>query len=179
MLVAGWVLASYSQKVIQLEETKLTFKPSAQVAFEDYSNGIMRVKENYARQFQSNAIQFMLENFDIYRFMRESGEEFDEINVTVQSSNGILMATYNEDGKLVKTFQKFKNVPLPNDIRTQVNGEYKNWKVQKNKYMAFGKNENLDQEQYVVYLKNGNSREKIKITPARTSRPGVAIIEKH
>ena len=178
ILVAGWVLTSYSQDVIQLEETTLNYEPTAEVVFEDYSNGIIRVKESYERQFQSNAIAFINENFDLNRFRKETDNKNGDIYITVSSSNGQLNVKYNKNNQLVKTFQKFKNVALPFEVRNQVYASYMGWTLAKNKYIAFGKSDNIDVEKYIVYLEKGKERTKLKIIPARSSVTGVASIEK-
>ncbi len=178
ILVAGWVLTSYSQEVIQLEETTLNFEPTGEILFEDYSNGLVKVKENYQRQFQKDAIAFVNENFDLDRFREESGNDTGYIYLTVSSSNGHLQATYNGDNELVKTYQRFKDVPLPYDVRNQVYANYAGWTVTKDKYIASGTMSNIDSEKYIVHLERGNEREKIKITPARSSITGVASVEK-
>ena len=178
LAVAAGIFTSYSQEVIQLEETELTFEPTGQVVFEDYSDGIVRIKENYAKQFQSNAIRFLVENFDINRFMRESGEGNDEFRVTVKSNNGILLASYDKEGKLEKTYQKFKDVPLPAAIRNQVFAQYEGWTMTNNKYIASGMKDKIDQEKYLVHLERGKDREKLKITPASASGLSVASIKK-
>lgn len=178
LVLAGCVLTSNAQ-VIQLEEAELTFEPSAQIVFEDYDNGIVKVKENYAKQFQSNAIQFLEDNFDIHRFMRTAGEENNQFSVTVKSSNGILLASYDKNGSLVKTYQKFKDIPLPPAIRNQVYAQYQGWTMTANKYIAFGMENNLDKEKYLVNLQRGKDKERLKITPASASGIGVATIEKY
>lgn len=180
MLVAvGFVFVSYSQ-VIQLEKVELSdFEPTAQIVFEDYANGIIKVKESYAEQFQSNAINFLVENFDIYRFMREAGEDTEQVNVTVKSSNGLLLASYDKNGELVKTYQKFKDIPLPPAIRNQVFAEYEGWTMTSNKYVASSMAEKIDKEKYLVHLQRGKDKEKLKITPSSSAGTGVAaIIEK-
>ena len=179
ILAAGWFISSYSQEIIQLEETELTFEPTAKVVFEDYRNGIIRVKENYATQFQSDAVRFLKENFDIHRFIEESGEDNVQITVTMRSKKGLLMASYDGDGNLLKTFQKFKNVPIPAEVRNQVYAQYKNWELTKSKYIASGMEDKLDKEKYLLHLRNGKDREKLKITPASASGMGVATIEKY
>ncbi|QYA26511.1 hypothetical protein G3I01_13710 [Gramella sp. MT6] len=178
ILVAGWVLNSYSQEVIQLEETTLHYEPTGQIVFEDYANGIVKVKENYQKQFQSNAIAFINENFDLLRFREESGNKDGDIYITVKSSNGQLNAMYNDKNELVKTFQKFKNVPLPFDVRNQIYTNYLGWTLTEDKYIASGLKGNIDNEKYIVYLEKGNQREKLKVIPARSSVTGVASIEK-
>lgn len=179
ILVAGWVLNSYSQEVIQLEETTLHYEPTGEIVFEDYSNGIVKVKENYQRQFQSNAIAFINENFDLKRFREESGNMSGNIYVTVTSSNGQLRAVYNDKDELVKTYQQFKNVPLPYDVRNQVYANYLGWTLTKDKYIASGREANIDDEKYIVHLEKGKERTKLKIIPARSSVTGVASVEKY
>ena len=178
ILVLSWVLTAHSQDVIQLEETQVNFEPTGEIVFENYADGIIKVKENYQRQFQSNAIAFIHENFDLERFRKESGGLDGDIYITVSSSNGALNALYNQDNELVNTFQKFHNVPLPFDVRNQVYASYKGWTITKDKYIAYGRESNIDNEKYIVYLEKDNKREKIKITPARSSVNGVASIEK-
>ncbi|APG59600.1 hypothetical protein [Christiangramia salexigens] len=179
ILVAGWVLNSYSQEVIHLEEAEVTFTPSAKIILNDLADGRVIVKENYARQFESNAIKFLVENFDIYGFMRanKSGD-FDEYLVTVKSKKGYLRANYDSDGSLVSTFQKFKNIPLPKSIRDQVFASYNTWELTNTAYIAKSQGTQIDDEKYIVTLRKGNMKEKIKISPDKVTGTGVASIEK-
>ncbi|MDX1543741.1 MAG: hypothetical protein R3214_07335 [Christiangramia sp.] len=179
LAVAGCIFASNAQ-VIQLEKVELSdFKPTAQIVFEDYANGVIKVKENHAKQFQSNAIKFLVENFDINRFMREAGEDTDQVNITVKSSNGLLLASYDKNGELVKTYQKFKDIPLPPAIRNQVYAQYEGWTMTKNKYVASGMEDKIDKEKYLVQLERGKDKENLKITPTSAAGTGIAaIIEK-
>ena len=174
----GLVVNTYSQEIIQLEETRLNFNPSAEVVFEDYKNGVVRVKESHAAQFQSDAIGFTLQNFDIKRFIEESNLQKGDIIVTVRNSKGSLTATYDHQGNLLATSQKFKNIALPGLIRNEVYGKYQGWTMVKNKYSASGKEDKIDKEKYIVVLENGEDREKLRITPSRFSQNGVAYVEK-
>lgn len=177
MVFAGFILTSNAQEVIQLEETELTFTPSAVILEEDYQNGVIRIQEKYATQFQADAIRFLKENFDVHRFLKEAGEDTDQVTVTLKSNSGLLVANYDKNGELIKTFQKFKDVPLPYDIRNQVYASYKGWNMTKNKYIAYGRMDQIENEKYLVHMENGKDREKFKITPSRVS--GVAaVIEK-
>lgn len=178
-LLAGWALTSYSQKVIQLEETKLNFEPTTQIIFEDYENGIIKVRENYAIQFQSDAIKFMKENFDIQRYIAESGADSENIMVTAKSSKGYLRAVYDANGNIVQTFQKFRDVPMPYDVRNEVYGKYQGWTVTSNRFIASGKGDQLEDQKYLVYVQKGKQKEKFKVIPASMKRTGVATIEKY
>ena len=173
----GLVLSSYAQEIIQLEEARLNFNPSAEVVFEDYENGVVKVKENYATQFQSDAIGFTLRNFDINRFIAESNLQKGDVMVTVRSSKGYLTATYDHKGNMLATTQRFKDIALPAMVRNEVYGQYQGWTMTKNKYTASGKEDNIDKEKYIVFLENGKDREKLKITPSALSKTGVASVE--
>lgn len=179
ILLFGWVLSSYSQKVIQLEETKLNFEPTAKILFEDYANGIVKVRENYAVQFQSDAIKFMKENFDVLRYIEESGINSGDIIVTAKSSKGYLRAVYNDDGNLVQTFQKFKDIALPPDVRNEVYNNYKGWTMSSNKFIASGRGEKLENQKYVVTMQKGKQKDKFKVIPTSMRNTGVASIVKN
>ncbi|MCP9200366.1 hypothetical protein MKO06_10625 [Gramella sp. GC03-9] len=176
LIVAGWVFTSYSQEVIQLEETSLTFEPTAQVVFEDYTKGVIRVKESYAKQFEKDAVKFLKENFNINEFLKiHEPDKNEEISVRVQSPKGLLMATYDSDGSLKNTYQKFNDIALPSEIRNQLYKAYGNgWVMTENKYVASGREDEIDKETYTIKMKNGSSKEKLKITPNRVT--GVAVI---
>lgn len=178
IFLMGWVLTTYSQKVIQLEETKLNFTPTANIIFEDYANGIVKVRENYATQFHLNAIDFMIENFDIQRYIAETGNDPRDIIITATSSKGFLRAIYDDKGNLLNTFQKFVDIPLPYAVRNEVYAQYKGWTITRDKYIASGRESNIDTEKYIVYLEKGKDRAKLKITPASLTNTGVAMIEK-
>lgn len=175
--VLGCVAVSHAQKIIQLEEAKVNFSPTANVIFEDYENGLFVVRENYANQFEENAIKFLQDNFDINGFIRENKENnFDEYLVTVKSSKGYLKATYDRNGGLVKTSQKFKNILLPHEIRQQVFASSKGGTMTKNEYIAKGKANFIDKEVYLVTIKNGKKKDKLKLYPTKM-RVSVADVE--
>jgi hypothetical protein len=49
----------------------------------------------------------------------------------------------------------------------------------KNKYLASGKMDQIDNQKYLVYLERGKEHKKLKITPPSISNTGVASIEKY
>lgn len=169
----GWVFCAYSQNVIELEETELTFEPSAKVIFKDYANGKLVVEESYAKQFESNAIKFLTENFDIYQFLRENKlERFDQVTVSITSHNGYMKAEYDGNGELKRTFQKFKDLRLPLAVMEQIQDNYRDWSVLKNKYTATSVGSQIDSEKYVIHVQNGAMKDRLVIQPKANSNIG-------
>lgn len=177
--VLGCVAVSHAQKVIQLEEAKINFTPTANVMFEDYENGIFIVKESYSRQFEANAIKFLKENFDIVGFMKfHEDEDVQNYFVTVKNRKGFLKATYDRNGELVDTFQKFKDIVLPHQLRQEVYASHKGWTMVHNAYIAKGKADLINSEYYQVTMKNGKKKDKLKLYPDKMSASvSVADIE--
>ncbi|WP_026916159.1 hypothetical protein [Christiangramia portivictoriae] len=166
-----------SQDIIQLDETRINFSPTADLIFEDYPNGMVKVKEKFAAQFQSNAIGFAKANFDVHRFIDEADIQSGDVVVTLRSNKGYLEATYDEKGNLLKTSQVFKDIALPALVRNEIFGEYMGWTMTRNKYQARGLRDQLDEEKYIVVLRKGNDRQRLKIIPSKYDY-GVASIEK-
>lgn len=166
-----------SQDIIQLDETRINFSPTADLIFEDYPNGVVKVKEKFAAQFQSNAIGFAKANFDVHRFIDEADIQSGDVVVTLRSNKGYLEATYDEKGNLLKTSQVFKDIALPSLVRNEIFGEYMGWTMTRNKYQARGLSDQLDEEKYIVVLRKGKDRQRLKITPSKYDY-GVASIEK-
>lgn len=175
ILVMGWVLTSYSQKVIQLEETRVNFDPTAEIVFEDYENGIVRVKEKFYTQFQSDAIGFMKKNFDVFKYIELQDNIEGDLIVTAKSSKGYMTATFNEDGEMIKNYQKFKDIALPYHIRNQVYSQNKGWTITSNKYIASGLGEQIDKQKFSVKLQKGKEKTKMNIVPEASVR-GVASV---
>ncbi len=142
----------------------------------DYDQGKFIVKEAYANQFESNAIKFVRENFDINEFMRTHKDlDADSYFVTVKSGKGYLKAKYDENGDLVNTFQKFKNVVLPADVRGEFYAKSKGWTMVKNQYIARSKGNVINEAKYLITLQKGNKKDKIKIYPKTSNMTGVGV----
>ena len=178
-LLCGWVLTSYSQEIIQLEEAEVNFQPTAKIVFEDMKNGKLIVKEAYAKQFESNPIRFLSENFDIAKFIEANEDQgLGDIIVRIESSKGYLKANYDKNGDLEKTYQQFNDIVLPYELIQKLYVDNPGWSMTENKYLARSHGEEIVHEKYVIKMKDGNNSRKLKIDPLpRNTRSGVAYIE--
>src|SRR5680860_1232900 len=95
-------------------------------------------------------------------------------DVVSNLDNYSVMVNENYDGELTKTAQKFKNIPLPFNLRRELYTSYKGWNMVKNTYTASGKSDQIDKELYRIKLKNGNRSQIVKIVPERMGSDIVA-----
>ena len=154
-------------QVIQLDEARVT--NATKIISEGDSKYL--VLENYSGQFMKNPIGFLKENFDIHLFIDQmAGQGYDSYSVEFRNKKGYLVANFDDQGTLVSTTQRFKNIPLPLSIARELVTDYKGWEMTKNLYIASGNGDALDKELYRVTMKNGKSSQNVKIIPDRPSR---------
>ena len=169
MLVFG--MSTVHAQVIELEPANVEFKALKLVATPDASGLHLLVKENYRNEFLNNPIRFMESNFDI-SMIDISG--FDEVEVKFVSSKGYLKATFDDNGKLLKTYQRFENIVLPLAIRSQLYTENQGWTMVSNKYTANGKENRIHKELYQIKMEKGKESRRVKIRPSIDSEGRVA-----
>lgn len=158
---------------IQLEEAKVGFAPLDAKVTRDGDSFSYKVNEKYAGEFTKDAIGFMKANFDIQNFIAAYGDDYDSYRVSFKSGKGILTADFDEHGELVSTYQKFKDIALPLDIRREVYMANKGWTMTQNRYIASGSRDLLENEVYKIKLENGNQKRSMKINPKEVGRASV------
>lgn len=166
---------SHAQKITELEEAKVGFAPLDIEVSEDGESFTYRVSEAYTGEFAKNPIAFMKANFDIQNFMTTYADRnYDSYHITFTSGQGYLKADYDKDGNLVRTYQKFKDILLPLDVRRDLYNATKGWTMTGNKYIASGRGDLLEKEMYTVKLENGNRKQTVKLDPR--SNAGSSVV---
>ena len=169
------VTAFTQAQEIQLEEAKVGFTAIDAKITRDADAYSYRINENYTGEFMKDPIAFMKANFDINNFMAEvADEDYDSYQVTFRSGQGLLKASYDKHGELVRTYQKFENIVLPLDVRREVYNASKGWTMIENKYIASGDSDIIDKELYKVKLEKGNRTQTIKLDGRALGRTSVA-----
>ncbi len=73
------------------------------------------------------------------------------------------MATYDKDGKILRTAERFSNVVLPPSVRKSVAENYPDWVIAKDVYLVnFHAGSNHISKVYKILLENGDQRKRIK-----------------
>lgn len=163
-----------AQKVIQLGEARIKYSPDMKIT-SNLDNLKFTVNEDFAGQFSQNALKFVEENFNIQDLIGslEPGT-YDQFDVTFKSRKGFLLASFDGKGKLVKTFQKFNDIALPHELRKEIYINYKGYSMIKNKYVAYGKGNKINKHQYLITMRNGDDKKRIKLEPAVVAGGNVA-----
>jgi len=110
------------------------------------------------RLLEHRAASYDIKNTDYYE------DEYDEYFVSFYIPEGEILATYDKDGKLLRTAERFKNVALPAVVRNAVATRYPEWRIYKDIYRVnyYHENSNNPKKVYKLVLENGDERMRVK-----------------
>ena len=112
------------------------------------------------RLLEHRAASYDIKNTDYYE------DEYDEYIVSFFIPEGEILATYDKDGKLLRTAERFKNVALPSAVRNAVSSRYPEWSIYKDIYTVnyyYEKSSN-SKKVYKLLLEKGDERMRVKTT---------------
>lgn len=166
LMVLVLTMTTQAQNAIELNEARVKAYPLFEEMSRNGNNFSVNIRENYPGEFEKYPTGFLKNNFDINEFIALTRDlNYDSYQVTLKSRNGMLKANYDRDGKLGKTFYKFKNVDLPYALKQQIYLDNKGWSIVKNSWIAKGREGMTEKNIYRIKLKNGNKTRQIKISP--------------
>lgn len=151
MLVIG-LTSQINAQVIELSEIEITavnYKYLSAVDSKDVAIPVKALEEKVA--------MFDLKNAEFYV------DEYDFYQVKFYIPDGMILASYDGDGKVIRTVERFKNVRLPNDVRMAIMEKYPNWSFRKDVYRVTYNDEKSTKE-YKVVLMNGDKTMRVKLT---------------
>ena len=90
-------------------------------------------------------------------------EDYENYFISFYLPRGQVLATYDQDGKLLRTAERFKNVALPPVVRQSVVRRYPEWSIKKDIYVVNYNGEwDKVKKVYKVILENGDKRIRVK-----------------
>jgi hypothetical protein len=90
-------------------------------------------------------------------------DEFEQYYVSFYLPKGQVLATYDKEGKILRTAERFSNVVLPTSVRTSVMDTYPDWTIAKDVYLVnYHAGSNHINKVYKLVLENGDKRKRVK-----------------
>jgi hypothetical protein len=110
------------------------------------------------RLLEHQAATYDVKNSEYY------DDEYEEYNISFYLPAGYVLATYNKDGKLLRTAERFKNVALPKSVAQSLVKRYPHWAIPKDVYKVTYEEDKGVTKVWKVLLKQGDKRLKVKLT---------------
>jgi len=108
-------------------------------------------------ELERRAAIYDVKNLDIYE------DDYDYYEVSFVIPEGKILASYDRDGKILRTAEKYKQVDLPLPVIRSVVKRFPNWYITNNIYRVFYHEVDGVKKRYKLTLKNGDKRMKVKI----------------
>ncbi|MDG1729484.1 MAG: nicotinate-nucleotide adenylyltransferase [Algibacter sp.] len=107
-------------------------------------------------------LQTALAKFDV-RKEEYYSDDYDNYSVTFRIPEGYAIAAYDEDGKLIRTIERYKNVKLPLAVSQALAERFPNWAVDKDIYkVSYSEAEWDSKKIYKLKLTNGEETVRVK-----------------
>lgn len=164
LVLAFATAAGNAQELIELQEARVNYNPLSSSATKVGNAFSYTVVETYRGEFEKDPLGFVKKHFDIQQIINEFADNnYSSYEISFKSRKGSLLAEYDQNGKLVSTSQKFKNIALPNIICHQLFREHKGWAMVDNAHIAKSRNGKIKQNYYRITMQNGNKKRNVKI----------------
>ena len=131
MLFLGFASLLYAQetetgeRAVELEGVTVTSPNFAYLASVQDKSTPETVKG-----LERKAASFNLKESPVYNKIDKAYEVF------FTNSKGKIVATYDDEGKIISSFEKFTDVMAPTEIRKTVYQAYPDWSMNKNTYLV-------------------------------------------
>ena len=158
LALLGFSIVSYSQS-LEDEELKYNELPAVvmKTAGKDFSIYLPdRNPDANVRKLQDKFVGYDLgKNF----------EGYEEYFVVMETENGSLAATYNENGKLMSVVEKYSNVKIPRQVIFSVFKSYPGWTIVKDKFLYTQEDGDIIKKQYNIKIKKDKEVKKLVVQP--------------
>lgn len=90
-------------------------------------------------------------------------DDYELYSISFYIPEGKILAAYDQDGKLLRTIERFKDVTLPQDVTQAVVKRFPKWTISNDVYRVSYHNEKGVDKKYKLRLENGDERMWVKI----------------
>lgn len=108
------------------------------------------------KQLQQQVAEYDIKKANFY------ADEYDFYTVNFFIPEGKILASYDRDGNLLRTAEKFKDVALPQAVRDAIGERFPNWSMTGDVYRVNYHEGKEVKKRYKVLLENGDQRMRIK-----------------
>lgn len=160
LLFLGFASLSFSQSNQEIEEVKLADVVISPLNL-SYLNAVHDKNTPESVKYLENKVA----RFDITEspVFDNQFEAYEVIFKEASSKGGKIIATYNSEGKILKSFEKFNDVTLPPSVRNAVYKEYPGWTIHSDTYLvSYYMNSNI-KKVYKLKIKKNDEKKTLKI----------------
>lgn len=88
-------------------------------------------------------------------------KHYDDYVITLDGKSGIISATYDSEGELVSTFERLKNIALPEEILISIGHQFPGWAIKGDRYRMKSYRGGKEIAHYKVWLEKGGKKQEV------------------
>ncbi|MDE1205923.1 hypothetical protein [Tenacibaculum larymnensis] len=78
-------------------------------------------------------------------------------------TTGLITATYDSNGKIMSSIERYKNILLPKVVRTAILNKYPGWIIHKDVYLVTYRNNSKSKKVFKVQIRKDGKRKNLKL----------------
>ncbi|MFL1895320.1 nicotinate-nucleotide adenylyltransferase [Aquimarina sp. 2-A2] len=152
LLILGISFPFYSQKVEQLSEVFISatnYKYLDKVSSREVAVPVELLERKVAT--------FNLKDADFYQ------DDYDLYQVTFYIPEGKILASYDKEGNILRTAERFVDVNLPTKVINAVKERFPNWAISKDIYLVNYHDKKGAKKRYKLKLENQDKVLRVKV----------------
>lgn len=154
LFLVGFITQQYAQN-LQVEQLNEVFIVATNYKYLDKTSA--KDVPVPVKELQRRAATYNVKSLDIYQ------DDYDYYEVSFVLPEGKILASYDKDGKILRTAEKYKELDLPTPVLESIAKRFPNWSITKNIYRVFYHETDGVKMKYKLTLENGDQRMKIKV----------------
>ena len=161
LLFLGFADSTYSQKKTEKEQGKMDIINLPEIVIKkagaDFS--VYITDDN-----PDQNVRRLEEKFVAYDLGKDY-EGAENYLLTMDTKNGSLAATYDENGKLIRVIENYKNVILPSEVIYSIYKNFPDWTIVNDKFLYTQTEGDIVKKQYNVKIKKNKEVRKLVVRP--------------
>lgn len=90
-------------------------------------------------------------------------DEYDNYSISFFIPEGRILASYDKEGNILRTIEKYKNMDLPPAVSEVIDEKYPGWTMTKNAYLVnYHDKKGVTKKEYKILLEKDNQRMRVK-----------------
>lgn len=155
VLMVGLVAHLYAQDPIQLPEVTVVAKNYKYLNKTDSKDATLPVKK-----LQQKVANYDVKSQDFY------SESYDYYTVSFYIPEGKIFAEYDNEGNIIRTIERYKDIALPKAITGAILKRFPKWTITKDIYLIRYNEKDGAKMKYKIALENGKEKLKVKLDGA-------------
>ena len=152
LFVLGFAIQSFAQvTTVQLPEVEIVA-----VNYKYLYDVNNLTADSDVKMLEKKVATFDLKSSEFYN------DEYDNYTVTFYIPDGTILASYDKEGTIIRTAEKFKNIDLPEVVLNTVLQQFPGWLIAKDAYLVTYHKDAGGKKMYKLLLEKGKKRKRIK-----------------